>query len=200
MIALRGASLATRIRVRRSFRATAAVRVIRLSAIPAAIFASVVPLQGTITIASKRYVPEAGGAAMSSFRNVRVASFARSGGSRPVLRRTTCSASRLPHGEGARPTRLVVHTRGRDPPEGVHPRADRHVPPLRGVRRGPGRRVRPVPSPEGEPEHRPYGPPAARGGRVRRHPGEARADPDARRSQARRPVRVRNPDRDGEGR
>ena len=49
-------------------RATAAARVTRLSAIPDAIFAKVVPLHGTTTKARKRCDPDAGGAARSSPR------------------------------------------------------------------------------------------------------------------------------------
>ena len=95
MIDARGVSRGTRIRGRRSLRATAAARVIRLSAIPAASFATVVPLHGTITIASNGYEPEAGGADRSSFGNTRVASFARSFAPRSSSSRITSSASRL---------------------------------------------------------------------------------------------------------
>ena len=75
--------------------ATAAARVIRLSAIPAAIFATVVPLHGTITIASNGWLPEAGGAARSSFVYVLAARAASASAPPSVSARITASASRL---------------------------------------------------------------------------------------------------------
>ena len=67
-IADSGASRGTRMSFRFSFRATAAARVTRLSAIPVAIFASVVPLQGMMAKARNRRDPDAGPAARSSSR------------------------------------------------------------------------------------------------------------------------------------
>jgi hypothetical protein len=66
IIALIGVSLGTSIKRRFSLRQTAAARVISVSAMPCAIFAMVLSEQGTITIASKRLLPEAIDANMSS--------------------------------------------------------------------------------------------------------------------------------------
>ncbi len=81
--------------MRCSLSATAAARVMRLSAMPAAIFATVVPLHGTITIASNGWLPEAGGAARSSFAYELAARAAKSAGSRSVSAWITACASRL---------------------------------------------------------------------------------------------------------
>src|SRR3990172_8322446 len=78
-----------------SLRQTAATRGIRVSAIPAAILARVVPEHGTMAAASYRADPEAISAVWSSGGQVRVASFPRSFAVSPVSRATTFSASRV---------------------------------------------------------------------------------------------------------
>src|SRR3989442_961649 len=118
-IAPTGVSRGTRISFRFSFIATAAARVTRLSAMPAAIFARVVPLHGTTTTAPKRAEPDAGAAARLSSLYADRAPAANSSVVRPVSISMTVAASFVVM-TSARSPRISMRRRAYSTPEAPH--------------------------------------------------------------------------------
>lgn len=92
MTALLGVSLIRRTSFLPSLRQTDAARVMSVSAMPAAIFATVDSVHGATIMASKRKLPDAMGANISESEWMRSASPSTSSADMPVSNGTTCLA------------------------------------------------------------------------------------------------------------